>query len=224
MESHLQGLPHILPIFPLDGALLLPSGNLPLNVFEPRYIALIDHALQSEHRMIGMVQTAAVLDDSEFFPALNHKDPALSLIGCAGRITVFNEISRDRYQIILSGLHRFKIKSECPTKYDFRLIMPDWEAFEADHESDQMMDVERKQLLRTFREYLYAHDLDTDWEGVDEADNETLVNMLCMMAPYGEKEKQALLEAKTLSERAIMLIAITERHLVQRETDNHRLQ
>lgn len=217
-------LPDELPIFPLSGALLLPRGNLPLNIFEPRYLDLVDYALSSEERMIGMIQYIG--EDQENGSMNNNEDreKPLALVGCAGRITVFNEINSDRYQIILNGINRFKIQSHLDYDTPFMMIRPDWSCFEKDQIEEQNIDMDRIYLLKTFREFLYAKDLDADWEGVDEANDETLINALCMMAPYGDKEKQALLEAKTLQDRTNMLMAITERALVLRKKEDHGLQ
>lgn len=217
-------LPSVIPIFPLDGALLLPRGNLPLNIFETQYLNMVDYALSEMPRVIGIVQTAEAVDDNQGIRRKYSKNAKMAHIGCVGRITVFNEIQDDRYQLILSGMSRFKILNEIEEDLPFRMVNVDYEPYSADRAPDNHMDTDRKQLLNLFREFLYAQELEADWEGVDEADNETLINALCMMAPYSDKEKQALLEAQNLNERAAMLMAITEFNLVTRESEEHRIQ
>ena len=195
-------VPLIVPVFPLAGALLLPGGRLPLNIFEPRYLQMVDEAIGGD-RLIGMVQPA--LDGS----LREDGAPALSEVGCVGRLTSFAETSDGRYLISLTGVCRFRIADELTVRTPFRQcrIMP----FAADLNEDQGGgDVDRTALLRAFRQYLEANDLEADWESVSRADNATLVNALSMMAPYGPAEKQALLEAPDLKSRAETLIAITE--------------
>jgi Lon protease-like protein len=190
------------PVFPLAAALLLPGGRLPLNIFEPRYLQMVDEVIGRD-RLIGMVQPSldgALRDDGE---------PALSEVGCVGRLTSFAETSDGRYLISLTGVCRFRIAEELSVRTPFRQcrIMP----FAADLSEDQGGgDVDRTALLKAFRQYLEANDLEADWESVSRADNATLVNALSMMAPYGPAEKQALLEAPDLKSRAETLIAITE--------------
>lgn len=200
-------VPAIVPVFPLSAALLLPGGRLPLNIFEPRYVRMIDVALGGD-RVVGMIQPAldgALRDDGE---------PALCEVGCVGRLASFAETSDGRYLISLSGICRFRIAEELAVRTPFRQcrILP----FAADLDEGQgVADVDRAGLLKVFRQYLEANDLAADWESVSRADNATLVNALSMMAPYGPAEKQALLEAADLRTRADTLVAITEMALAQ---------
>lgn len=203
-------IPQTIPVFPLSAALLLPGGRMPLNIFEPRYVQMIDEVLGG-NRLIGMVQPAldgATRDDGE---------PKLCEVGCVGRITSFAETSDGRYLISLNGVCRFRIAEELEVRTPFRQcrIVP----FVADLGEEQSGDVDRAGLLKAFRQYLEANDLQADWESVSRADNATLVNALSMMAPYGPAEKQALLEALDLKTRAETLIAITEMALAQDRDD-----
>ncbi|SIQ69015.1 hypothetical protein SAMN05880590_106233 [Rhizobium sp. RU35A] len=201
-----EDLPETVPVFPLSGALLLPNGQLPLNIFEPRYLAMFDSAL-SGSRLIGMIQ-----------PALGENGegsrPALSPIGCIGRITSFAETGDGRYIVSLSGVCRFRVMEEVGEGHPFRTVrfMPFLSDLSGE---DDETTVDRQQLLRVFRAYLDANQLEADWEAVERAGNSTLVNSLSMMSPFGPAEKQALLEAPDLKTRAETLVAITEIHLAR---------
>ncbi|MDM9624317.1 LON peptidase substrate-binding domain-containing protein [Rhizobium sp. S152] len=191
-------LPDTVAVFPLTGALLLPTGQLPLNVFEPRYLTMFDNAMAG-NRLIGMVQ-----------PALGEQDETnLAPVGCLGRITSFQETGDGRYIVSLTGICRFRLLDEKETHSPFRTfrIAP----FIADLSArDEEETVDRAALLSAFKAYLDANKLEADWESVERASNLTLVNSLAMMSPFGPAEKQALLEAPDLKTRAETLIAITE--------------
>ncbi|WP_137129315.1 LON peptidase substrate-binding domain-containing protein [Rhizobium sp. FY34] len=195
-----EDLPETVPVFPLAGALLLPGGQLPLNVFEPRYLAMFDAALAG-NRLIGVLQPA--LGEPEGFK------PALSPVGCIGRITSFAETGDGRYITSISGICRFRVMEEVGEGHPFRTVrlMPFMSDLSADDDEGQ---VNRQELLRVFRAYLDANKLEADWASVELAGNRTLVNSLSMMSPFGPAEKQALLEAPDLKTRADTLIAITE--------------
>jgi Lon protease-like protein len=198
----LDDLPGTLPVFPLTGVLLLPRGRLPLNIFEPRYLAMIDDSLRS-HRLIGMIQP---LND-------DHSDPpALRAVGCAGRIISFNESEDGRYIITLGGITRFRVGSELTAATPYRQVQPRFDEFAADlipvktsHES-----IDRPRLLQALRRYLDANKLKADWAGIENAEIEGLVNSLCMISPFGPTEKQALLEAPGLRDRADALTTLIE--------------
>ncbi|MBH0237812.1 LON peptidase substrate-binding domain-containing protein [Methylobrevis albus] len=201
-------LPAEIPVFPLTGALLLPRGQLPLNIFEPRYLAMIDAALGSD-RLVGMVQYADVAPGGA--PTEPGVPADLRAVGCAGRITSFGETGDGRYHIALTGVTRFRILAETTDGTLFRTCRVTAEPFAADfHGESGGAAVDRSQLLRTFEAYLEANDLEADWDGVERATNEALVNALSMMSPFGPAEKQALLEAPDLKTRADTLVAITE--------------
>ncbi len=207
----------IVPVFPLAGALLLPGGQLPLNFFEPRYLAMVDDAMDGD-RLIGMVQPALKQ------PTSGNKDPILCEVGCLGRITAFQETGDGRYLISLSGICRYRILEETKNRNGYRRCRIGVFADELTSE-DNGDAIDRESLLATFRNYLDANDMEADWESVEKADNETLVTALCMMSPYGPAEKQALLEAPDLKSRAETLIAITEIQLAKDSDDiSSRLQ
>ncbi|WAP70402.1 LON peptidase substrate-binding domain-containing protein [Jiella pelagia] len=196
-------LPATIPVFPLTGALLLPGGQLPLNIFEPRYVEMIDQAL-SGARIIGMVQPrldGALRDDRE---------PKLCEVGCMGRIVSYAESGDGRYIINLQGIARFRIVEELSSaKTPFRCCRV--AAFLADLDDEKgENDVDRAGLLRAFRRFFEVNEMEADWDSIAKASNETLVNALSMMSPYGAAEKQALLEASDLKTRAETLIAMTE--------------
>lgn len=204
-------IPATIPVFPLSAALLLPGGRMPLNIFEPRYLAMFDHALAGE-RLVGMVQPRL---DGGLRPG---GEPELCDVGCVGRVTSLSETGDGRYLVSLQGICRFRVTEERPVKSPFRQcrIVP----FAADLNEDAgNSEVDRPALLRAFRSYLEANDLQADWDSVSRAENGTLVNALSMMAPYGPAEKQALLEAPDLKARAETLIAITEMALVRRDDE-----
>jgi Lon protease-like protein len=182
-------LPDVIPVFPLAGALLLPRGQMPLNIFEPRYLAMVDDALADRHRLIGMIQP-----DLSAPAAGEH--PRLFKVGCVGRITQLAETGDARYLIQLTGIARFAVREELgvATAYD------------------------RAKLLGALDAFLTVNNLKADWKGIEEAPNEALVNALAMMSPYGAAEKQALLEAPDLKTRAEILIAVTEIELAKRGT------
>ncbi len=195
-------LPAAIPIFPLSGALLLPNGQLPLNIFEPRYLRMVDDALGAE-RMIGMIQP---LD-----PARGGDEPPLYDVGCAGRITSFTETGDGRYLITLTGLHRFRIEGETGDAAPYRIANVDWGAFNIDAHRDISGDtVDREEFIEIMQDYLEAESLKTDWDAVDEAPIEALVVSLAMGCPFAPNEKQALLEAVTVADRAECLMALME--------------
>ena len=207
-------IPEQVPVFPLSGALLLPGAQLPLNIFEPRYLAMFDDAMSS-NRLIGVIQPA--LTDSKA-----GKGPVEDLcqVGCLGRITSFAETGDGRYVITLGGVCRFRIGAEFEQAgKPYRICRIS--AFLGDLEArDRGAEVDRKALLDSFKAYLEANDLEADWSSVERASTESLVNSLSMMSPYGPAEKQALLEADNLKVRAETLIAITEIALA-RDSDEH---
>ncbi|TMJ34267.1 MAG: peptidase S16 [Alphaproteobacteria bacterium] len=205
-------LTQVIPVFPLPGALLLPRGQMPLNIFEPRYVAMIDDALRSGHRLIGMVQPDAA------HPGPENK-PNIYRVGCVGRITQIAESGDGRYLLQLTGIARFRIEEELETDTPFRQCRVTYAPFIGDFTARRGEDeVDRKALLRALADFLKANDLKADWEGIENAPNEALVNALAMMSPYGSAEKQALLEAPDLKTRAEILVAVTEIELAKKIT------
>ena len=200
----LANLPQTIPVFPLPGALLLPRSRLPLNIFEPRYLAMLDDTMKTEHRLIGMVQPVDMQSGSGGATRL-HK------IGCAGRLTAFQETEDGRYMITLSGVSRFRIKETQEGFTPYIRADVDWSSFERDlgrKEVDHAFD--RPAFLRTLGRYFDAAQLASDWESLKEAEEELLVNSLSMLCPFDPEEKQALLEAPTLQNRRETLVTLME--------------
>jgi uncharacterized protein len=207
---NIADMPKTLPVFPLKGAILLPRASLTLNVFEPRYLALVDHALAGD-RLIGVVQPGPDAGPGESPPGKNFR---LRRVGCAGRITSFTENDDGRVVITLAGVARFLVVRDIDTDEPFRTCQVDFapytEDFVGGHGED---DVDRPRLIATLRSYLIANNLNADWERINSASNERLVNTLSVLSPYGPEEKQALLEAPDLRARAEALVALAEMEL-----------
>jgi Lon protease-like protein len=196
-----EELPREIPIFPLPGALLLPHGRLPLNIFEPRYLAMTRDALAGA-RIIGMIQPDATED-------LRRPQVATYRTGCAGRIVQFAETPDGRYLITLAGLIRFDLGTELPLKDGDRRIVPDFAPYRSDMEG-RPGKIERERLLAKLKQFLERHDIGADWKAIEMAPDEQLVNALAMMCPFGPSEKQALLEAPDIAARCETMIALLE--------------
>ncbi len=194
--------PDLIPIFPLTGALLLPRARMPLHLFEPRYLAMLDDALKTPQRLIGMVQPNKVPGRS------GH---GLQTIGCAGRVTQFSETEDGRYMITLAGMSRFRITEEVEGFTPYRRARVSWTGFERDRgpgEDDPCFD--RTAFLATLAQYFDTQDLQTDWDSLKEADDELLINSLSMLLGFEPEDKQALLEAPSLSTRRETLMTLIE--------------
>ena len=201
-------LPLVVPVFPLDGALLLPGGQLPLNIFEPRYLNMLDDAMSGE-RIIGMIQTRPPGPGKAVDP---HRPP-LAPVGCAGRVTSFAETSDGRYLITLTGVCRFRAGEELPVRTPYRQVRADFSPYEADLREDAAgvrtaADIDR--LLSALRRYLDQRGLAIDWGDAESAPSDALINSLAMALPFDPMEKQALLEAETIFERRATLTALLE--------------
>jgi uncharacterized protein len=207
-------MPEVLPLFPLRGAILLPRASLTLNVFERRYLALVDHALAGE-RLIGVVQPAPEAGNAE---SPSGKDFPVRRVGCAGRISSFTESEDGHVVITLAGIARFALRGDVGGDTPFRMCQADFAPYAADfiggHGEE---DVDRPRLIATLRTYLIANNLNADWDRINNASNERLVNTLSILSPYGPEEKQALLEAADLRARAEALVALAEMELATRD-------
>ncbi len=194
-------LPKSLPLFPLTGAVLMPRGALPLNIFEPRYLEMVDYALQGD-RLIGMIQPS------------EHEDavlkPKLSLVGCAGKIVEFRETDDNRYLLTLQGICRFRLTGEMDTTTPWRAGFTDFAPFAGDLAQMADEDFPRERLLAALKAYLNTRDMKADWKSVMNAPGEALINALAMMCPFDPAEKQALLEAQSFQDRASTLMALLE--------------
>jgi uncharacterized protein len=198
-------LPVAIPVFPLGGALLFPKAVLPLNIFEPRYLSMVDAALVG-HRIIGMIQPAGIVTPVAHGQTDN---PDLSEVGCAGRITGFQETDDGRYLIALTGITRFRVIEEIRQNTPYRIVRADWDAFAEDlNPKKPLDDTVRQQLVSALHLYLERSGMKADWGAVEEAPVDTLVNSLSAGCPFSNPEKQALLEARTLEERCSALITL----------------
>lgn len=191
-------LPETLPIFPLTGALLLPHAQLPLNIFEPRYLEMVDDALR-EHRMIGMVQTHTCEEGCKLYE-----------VGCAGRIISFDETEDGRYLITLLGLSRFRIKEELKTQKLYRRVATTWKEFSKDMEATHCFGYKKEDFFKVLKEYFQHQEIEMNWEVLYEAPDEKIISALSMICPLEPSEKQALLEAPCCKSRGEILKAMLE--------------
>ncbi len=190
-------LPDDIPVFPLSGVLLLPRGSLPLNIFEPRYRAMVDDALKT-HRLIGMIQP-------------RQENGTLFRTGCAGKIVSFSEIGDERYEITLRGISRYHIAEELdPTKGGYRHVRPDWSAFACDRDPAAELNLDRERLSVLLHAYFDMQDMDCNWAAIDNASDDKLMTCLAMICPFDAGEKQALLEAACCKTRAALFMTMLE--------------
>lgn len=190
-------LPDTIPVFPLPGALLLPRARLPLHIFEPRYLAMLDDTLKTQDRLIGMIQPQG--------------SKALQSIGCAGRITAFSETDDGRYMITLSGISRYRIVNEIEGFTPYRRAEVSWTGFDRDMgpvETDKGFD--REAFFNLLKRYFETEELQTDWDSLKDAEDEMLINSLSMLCPFEPEDKQALLEAPSLETRRETLVTLIE--------------
>lgn len=200
--------PDVVPIIPISGAILLPRAQIPLNIFEERYLSLTDDVLKGD-RLIGIIQP--LTDETS-----DSSDPPLQNIGCVGRITQFAETGDGRYLITLTGVSRFKIVKELNSSSSYRLYCVDYSDFKNDRiPRTGEEDVDRASLIDALKRYTDISDFQLDWHAIAEAPNEALVNALSLMSPFGIAEKQALLEAEDLKTRSELLVAMTEIELAK---------
>lgn len=195
-------LPDTIPVFPLPGALLLPRARLPLHIFEPRYLAMIEDTMKTPARLIGMIQPRN---------GQMSGDPKLHAIGCAGRLTAFSETEDGRYMITLSGASRFRVLEEVDGFTPYRRCRVSWDGFDRDlgpAERDPGFD--RATFFPALRSFFEAEDLRTDWDSLEDAEDELLINSLSMLCPFEPEDKQALLEAPSLETRRETLVTLIQ--------------
>jgi Lon protease-like protein len=211
----ISDLPQLIPVFPLDGALLLPGGELPLQIFEPRYLNMVDDVMAGD-RLIGMIQTRGG----------SRSNPILAHVGCVGRITSYNETSDGRYLITLTGVCRFEAGEELSLRSPYRQVRAHYDRFEADLSDDDARASEpaRARFASALKKYLNRRELDIDWETANEAPLEALVNSLCMGLPFEPAEKQAFLEAKDLASRFEALTMLLEIDMSDPDDEHQSLQ
>lgn len=198
----IEDLPPVIPVFPLSGVVLLPRTRLPLNIFEPRYLAMVDAAMD-QNRVIGMMQPRDAAGEKT-------SRPDLLQVGCAGRITEYSETDDGRYLITLTGICRFRISGEREVSTPFRQVAADYALFAEDLLQLEDPPIARDRLMHALKPYLTERAMQTDWKSVEDAPAETLVNALSMLCPFAPGEKQALLEAPGLKQRSDVLIALLE--------------
>jgi uncharacterized protein len=211
-----RDLPAVIPVFPLPGVLLLPGAQLPLNIFEPRYLSMTDDAIKS-NRIIGMIQpsdTGTGLQDP----------PGLRPVGCAGKITQFGETGDGRYLMTLTGIARFRIVGELETLTPYRQCKIDFEEFAGDLIAETEDNIDRKAIINTLKQFTEKRNMRVDWSDIDEARTAVLINAMAMMGPFGPSEKQTLLEAPDIRSRADTLTAIIEFELAQSAGSSSKLQ
>ncbi|MEL6168807.1 MAG: LON peptidase substrate-binding domain-containing protein [Pseudomonadota bacterium] len=195
-------LPTTIPVFPLPGALLLPRARLPLHIFEPRYLQMLDDTLKTDHRLIGMIQPAQIPGKPE---------NRLHAIGCAGRLTAFSETEDGRYMITLSGVSRYRVVQEVEGFSPYRRCDVTWDGFSRDTgptESDPGF--EREPFMALLMRFFEDQGLSTDWSSLGQAEDELLINSLSMLCPFEPEDKQALLEAPSLTTRRETLVTLIE--------------
>ena len=215
-DPSFEDLPRVIPIFPLTGVLLLPTGKLPLNIFEPRYLAMIRDTLADEQRIIGMLQPRVpYLEDNRGAGGLNNDGPDLYKTGCAGRITGFTESDDGRYMLTLAGICRFDIVEEMSGKEGYRRILADYRRFRNDIGDEPEADIDRDRLLAAVKEYFALQNIEASWDAVLATPDDKLITSLSMTCPFGPNERQALLEAQTLSSRADIVITLLEMALLE---------
>ncbi len=203
-------LPDTLAIFPLTGALLLPCGQLPLNIFEPRYLAMVEDAMAAD-RYIGMVQPRdktikEIADDTPIFET-----------GCAGKITAFNETEEGKYLITLTGICRFNITEEVSSNRNYRSVRTEWTSYREDLSEKKCLDLNRPQLKILLKKYFELQEMNCDWEAIDGAPDGRLITCLSMICPFDASEKQALLEAKCCHTRAELFMTMLEMAACEKE-------
>jgi len=203
----LNDLPKKIPIFPLTGAVLFPKTQLPLNIFEPRYVQMLNAALATPHKLIGMIQPIAGSDNS------------LKKVGCVGRVTSYNETDDHRYLITLNGIIRFEIENELDTTTQYRQVEVNYENFITDLKSEDVTNVDRESLLKLIKKYLKNKSLLADWDIIQQTPTEQLINYSGVLVPFTPEEKQLLLEARTIMGRSRALEALYQSYTIEETAD-----
>jgi Lon protease-like protein len=203
----IDDLPKKIPIFPLTGAVLFPKTQLPLNIFEPRYVQMLNAALATPHKLIGMIQPIAGSDNS------------LKKVGCVGRVTSYNETDDHRYLITLNGIIRFEIENELDTTTQYRQVEVNYENFITDLKSEDVTNVDRESLLKLIKKYLKNKSLLADWDIIQQTPTEQLINYSGVLVPFTPEEKQLLLEARTIMGRSRALEALYQSYTIEETAD-----
>jgi len=218
LDPGFENLPRVIPVFPLTGVLLLPGGQLPLNIFETRYLAMTRAALAEPYRVIGMVQPRMPdPGDNRGVTTLagGGDQPEIYATGCAGRITSFVETEDGRYQLSLSGLCRFDIVEEMARQDGYRRALADYHRFRGDLADEAAPGIDRARLLAVIRRFFEHRDIEANWDAIEASGDTRLVTSLAMSCPFGANERQALLEAPDTAERARLIITLLEMALIE---------
>ncbi len=204
-------LPDTIPVFPLPGALMLPRTRLPLHIFEPRYLAMIEDCMKTKHRLIGMIQPRDTPQSEKRASGTRQTEKRLQAIGCAGRLTGFSETEDGRFMVTLSGASRFRVKEEVQGFTPYRRVLVDWSPFGRDlGPTEDDKGFRRPEFMDLLGRYFAAMNLSTDWDSLKEAEPELLINSLSMLCPFSPEDKQALLEAPSLDTRRETLVTLIE--------------
>ena len=203
----LGDLPKRIAVFPLTGAVLFPKTQLPLNIFEPRYVQMLNAALTTQHKLIGMIQPQA------------NNNGLLKKVGCVGRITSYNETDDHRYLITLNGIIRFEIDEELDTTTEYRQVSANYGNYLTDLTSEDVTNVDRESLLKLIKKYLKNKNLLADWDIIQQTPTEQLINYSGVLVPFTPEEKQLLLEAKTIMGRSRALEALYQSYTIEETTD-----
>lgn len=199
-------LPDTIPVFPLPGALMLPRARLPLHIFEPRYLAMIEDCMKTKHRLVGMIQPRETPQSEK-----RGGEKRLQAIGCAGRLTGFSETEDGRYMVTLSGISRYRVKEEVQGFTPYRRCIVDWAPFVRDlGPTEEDPGFRREDFMGLLGRYFAKLNLSTDWSSLKEAETELLINSLSMLCPFSHEDKQALLEAPTLVTRRETIVTLIE--------------
>ena len=211
--THQTDLPDVIPVFPLPGALLLPRSRLPLHIFEPRYLAMIEDVLKTPDRLIGMIQ-----------PSEQNGTERMQSIGCAGRLTQFSETEDGRYMVTLTGISRYRLGKEITGFTPYRKFEASWTGFDRDRSvTEKDTDFNRDEFFKLLSRYFEQRELSTDWETLRDADDELLINSLSMLLDFNTEDKQALLEAPSLVTRRETLVTLIE-YSLRAGSSEERLQ
>ena len=205
-----QAIPKKIPIFPLTGAVLFPDTQLPLNIFEPRYVQMVNSALASPDRLIGMIQPSSV--DSK-------GNESLRKIGCIGRISSFNEAEDDRYLITLTGISRFEVHEELDTTTPYRQVIANYDSFETDLKDVDLSDIDRSKLLALVKRYLEHKKILADWDIIQQTPTKQIINYSGVLVPFSSEEKQLLLESEDLVSRCSVLEALFQSYIFDLSSD-----
>ena len=209
ISDHQETLPDILPIFPITGVLLLPGGQLPLNIFENKYLAMVEDTLK-DSRLIGMIQPQDSVPE-EIVKTKCANGLPIFRTGCAGKITSFSETKDGRYEIVLTGWSRFSVDQEIEKVNGYRRVVADWDSYKKDLNGGlNCLDIDRKRLYKLLDEFFALHDISCSWESIEAAPDSKLITALSMICPLEPSEKQGLLEASDCKKRAEMFMTMLE--------------